>query len=369
VKTKLIVVGGFLGSGKTTLLKQVAQRLTQQGQTVGLITNDQAPDLVDTAILACSGLNVMEVAGSCFCCNFCGFESAIQSLVDGHADVILAEPVGSCTDLSATVMKPLKYQRPDIDLSPLTVLVSPEHVREALQKADSAMHDSAVYILGLQMAESDRLLLNKIDLLETAERAEIIGMLRDAFPDKKIEEISAQIGDGIDEWLAGILSEGEAGKHIVDVDYDRYAEGEAVLGWLNASIQLESLDGESDFFEPALALMEFLHQEFRTSSSEIGHLKIIVESGDKQRIANLTSLNGRIIAPDTSALLGKEARLILNARVQMAASDLEAIARRAIDGISRQTVRASITAFRCLTPGRPLPTYRYDRHPNVDPTT
>ena len=49
--TRLILVGGFLGAGKTTLLWEAAHRIMENGQRVGLITNDQAPDLVDTAIL------------------------------------------------------------------------------------------------------------------------------------------------------------------------------------------------------------------------------------------------------------------------------------------------------------------------------
>jgi len=49
--TRLILVGGFLGAGKTTLLWEAAQRIINGGQRVGLITNDQAPELVDTAIL------------------------------------------------------------------------------------------------------------------------------------------------------------------------------------------------------------------------------------------------------------------------------------------------------------------------------
>ena len=47
---KLIFVGGFLGSGKTTALAAMARDLVRQGFRVGLITNDQSPNLVDTAI-------------------------------------------------------------------------------------------------------------------------------------------------------------------------------------------------------------------------------------------------------------------------------------------------------------------------------
>ena len=105
-QTRLILCGGFLGAGKTTLIWDVAQRLMAQGKRVGLVTNDQAPELVDSRLLKQSGLQVAEVAGSCFCCNFNGFVDAIHSLRhDVQADVILAEPVGSCADLTATIVR------------------------------------------------------------------------------------------------------------------------------------------------------------------------------------------------------------------------------------------------------------------------
>jgi G3E family GTPase len=339
--TKLILVGGFLGSGKTTLLKQVARRMSERGKTVGLIVNDQAPGLVDTAILSGCACCVKEVAGSCFCCDFHAFEAACQSLIDLGAEIILAEPVGSCTDLAATILQPLKERRPDIEVAPFTVLVSPDHVREALGECESNLHVNALYILRLQMAESDRLLLNKIDLLDTAERAGLMGLLREAFPQRAIDELSAQTGDGIDGWMDQVLAGGEAGSNAVDVDYDRYAEGEAVLGWLNAVIHLESTEA------------------LRASQTEVGHVKLVVEAGGEQRTANLTNVRGEVLIPDHTPLRGVEARLILNARVQAAAEFLEAIVREVIAKLSGPAIQATTTEFRCLTPGRPQPTYRY----------
>jgi len=106
-RTRLILVGGFLGAGKTTLLAQAAERLERQGKRVGLIANDQAPDLVDTATLTQGGLPVTEVSGGCFCCRFDELASASERLMaEYEPDVILAEPVGSCTDVSATVLQP-----------------------------------------------------------------------------------------------------------------------------------------------------------------------------------------------------------------------------------------------------------------------
>ena len=63
-QTRLIIAGGFLGAGKTTLIWDVAQRLMAKGLRVGLITNDQAPELVDSRLLKQANLQVEEVAGS-----------------------------------------------------------------------------------------------------------------------------------------------------------------------------------------------------------------------------------------------------------------------------------------------------------------
>ena len=357
--TRLIIVGGFLGSGKTTLLWEAAQRLTKQGHTVGLITNDQAPDLVDTALLARSRMGVREVAGSCFCCNFVGLMGAMQSLIDGNVDTIIAEPVGSCTDLSATILQPLKDKHPEIDLAPLTVLADPDRVREVLKQTDSLMHANALYILRLQMEEADCVLLNKIDTLSPDERQATTGLLRATFPAANVAEISARSGEGVDAWLASILRGGEAGKHIVDVDYDRYAEGEAVLGWLNAVIDLQSRSSFTDFMKPTLGLLGRLHESLRQRNAEIGHLKAMLESGAEARDVSLTRLDGTISGRNNSPLAGTAAKLILNIRAQMPPPTLETITREALALLSDETMNASVRTLRCLMPGRPQPTYRY----------
>ena len=58
------------------------RRLMEQGRRVGLVTNDQAPELVDSEMLRQGRLAVAEVAGSCFCCNFNGLVDALKKLVE-----------------------------------------------------------------------------------------------------------------------------------------------------------------------------------------------------------------------------------------------------------------------------------------------
>src|SRR5438105_5156312 len=108
-RLRFIMVGGFLGAGKTTTLARLARFYMERGQRVGLVTNDQAQDLVDTNSLRAQGFPVEEVPGACFCCRFEDLMAKVQQLQDSERpDIILAEPVGSCTDLVATVVQPLK---------------------------------------------------------------------------------------------------------------------------------------------------------------------------------------------------------------------------------------------------------------------
>src|SRR5712671_5858393 len=121
------MIGGFLGAGKTTAIVGLAQRLSRQGQRVGLITNDQGSGLVDTAMLRSRGFATEEIPGGCFCCRFDSLlEAASKLTAASRPDVFIAEPVGSCTDLVATVTYPLRRIYGDnFSIAPLSVLMDP----------------------------------------------------------------------------------------------------------------------------------------------------------------------------------------------------------------------------------------------------
>lgn len=248
--TRIILVGGFLGAGKTTLLWETAQQMMSKGKRVGLITNDQAPELVDTAILAHNNIKVAEVSGSCFCCNFNGLIDAMKKVrTEANADIIIAEPVGSCTDLSATIIQPLKENlKGELVVSPFSVLADPEKLSDILTGGNAGLHPDAAYIYRKQLEESDIILISKTDTLSEIEIAKLKERTKLVFPNSEVMTISSKNGNGINEWLNEVLNRTDAGKRIVEVDYDRYAEGEAVLGWLNSTIELSGESTNWDFF-------------------------------------------------------------------------------------------------------------------------
>jgi Ni2+-binding GTPase involved in maturation of urease and hydrogenase len=358
---KLILAGGFLGAGKTTLLWESAKRLTQRGFTVGLITNDQAPDLVDTAILSRSGSNVREVAGSCFCCNFNGFNDAVKSLIDSGADCIIAEPVGSCTDLSATIVQPIKALFPTYSIAPLSVLVDPVRVREVLHDKQSLMHPDAAYIFRLQLQEADQIVINKSDSLTKQQADGVIAELKTEFPDTPVVAISALTGEGVEQWLDSVLEERPAGSRIAVVDYDRYANGEAVLGWLNAVVRLRwTASLEPDWEHFVETLFASLCNEFRENAFEIGHVKILLDAGEGRIAASLTALSDAVQIRKLGETHRLDALLTMNARVQTSPRDVEGAFRNAVGTASHALVAPTIKSLHCIKPGRPVPTYRYE---------
>lgn len=356
--TKLVIVGGFLGAGKTTLLMESAKMLTAKGYKVGLITNDQAEGLVDSVYLSQSGSKVLEVSGSCFCCNFDGFVEAIQQAVDdGECDVILAEPVGSCTDLTATIIRPLRTKYPElVNLAPLTVLADPKRLQNSLDEICDGLHESAAYIYRKQLEDAGTILIGKADLLNEGEIQSLIDKTKELYQDAAIEAISSKNGIGIERWLEGAMESRYAGSKFVEMDYDTYAEGEAVLGWLNTQLELTA-EREIDWRTWLISMMENLAAEIDRQNFSVGHVKAILQNESGYLLANVTGLK------DTLQFRGqinssKNAKLIINARVQTQPEVLEELVFRVMDNLWEGKGERTVISLNALSPGRPNPTYR-----------
>src|SRR4051812_34086737 len=168
-KARYIMIGGFLGAGKTTAVAALAQRLTDRGLRVGLITNDQGSELVDTAMLRARGFATEEIPGGCFCCRFNSLMDAAKKLTDASKpDAFVAEPVGSCTDLVATVTYPLRrIYGSQFRLAPLSVLVDPVRAEQVFgMREGRKFSEKVLYIWRKQIEEADIIVIAKTDLLE-----------------------------------------------------------------------------------------------------------------------------------------------------------------------------------------------------------
>jgi len=359
VKAEYLMIGGFLGAGKTTALLQLARRLTAQGRRVGLIANDQSHGLADTALLAVHGFPVEEIAGGCFCCRFDSLTQAVERLARRAApDVFLAEPVGSCTDLRATVQYPLRRLYADrYRVGPLSVLVDPLRAMRMLgQESGRPFSPRVLYIYGKQLEEADLIVINKCDLVDGERIARLEEALRERYSSAETLRVSARQGDGLERWLAALTA--EAGSpDPPQVDYDLYADGEALLGWLNSTIRVSAPTP----FDGNRFLMDLAHHIRRTLAAEgieIAHLKMtLAREMDTPGMAALNlAATGR--EPELQCALDEPltaGALIVNIRAESAPEALRRAVEAALAASGRLT---EVRQFACFRPARPVPTHR-----------
>jgi G3E family GTPase len=358
------MIGGFLGAGKSTAVGRLARHLTAQGLEVGLITNDQGSGLVDSRSLRHQGFPVEEIAGGCFCCRFDSLREAAEKLsAETRPDLFLAEPVGSCTDLVATVSYPLRRLYGDrFEVAPLSVLVDPHRAARILGLAEgSPFSAKVVYVYRKQLEEAQVLVINKCDRLDDIARRELRRALGDQYPGKRVFEVSARTGTGLSPWFDHITGARADEAPTMEVDYALYGEGEALLGWLNATVTVTGpapFDGNRWLHDLARGLQERL----RAAGAEVAHLKMTLSPGGGWTDLALVNLVGLELVPELSEQLqgpftGGE--LVINLRAEAAPEVLRgcleaALAHHGASGPAQLAVE-HLESFR---PGQPVPTWR-----------
>jgi G3E family GTPase len=363
-KSRYIMIGGFLGAGKTTAVAALAQHLTQAGLRVGLITNDQGSELVDTAMLRAKGFSTEEIPGGCFCCRFNSLVDAAAKLNETtRPDVFIAEPVGSCTDLVATVTYPLRRMYGDRFLiAPLSVLVDPVRAERifGLDEGGRKFSDKVLYIYRKQLEEADLIVVTKNDLIPPERLQRLAGRLASEFPNARIVDVSVRENRGLDGWFSDITTGEQVARATMEVDYQLYAEGEALLGWLNATVQLTSAAGfDSEAVLKAIAT----GIQSRLAGTEIAHLKMTLSPdtglGDIAVINLIRSdfvpeLSMKLEAPVTSG------QLIINCRAEAEPDALRDAVREAVDELATvfPGLNARLEHHEHFRPGKPTPTHR-----------
>jgi CobW/HypB/UreG, nucleotide-binding domain len=330
MKPHLILVGGFLGAGKTTLILAAARLLADKGLRSAVILNDQGESLVDTELARSIGLEAGEVTGGCFCCRFSELMRLAETLRE--TDVIFAEPVGSCTDLSATILHPVQEAFSDtFQLAPLTVLVDPGRAHD---------NPDIEFLFQKQLDEADLICYTKSDLYPETPQV------------PNTRQLSARTGQGVTAWLDEIMSGQLAlsGK-ILDINYERYAQAEAALAWLNADADLAC----DPPLSPALLLgplLDTLDRELTAAQIPIVHLKALDQSPTGSLKAALCA-NGQepVVEGALDASPSATHHLLLNLRAASAPDPVRAI----VEKVLKSLPGLSTLRLNCFGPSPPKP--------------
>ena len=351
---KLHLVGGFLGGGKTTAIAGAAKELVRRGQSAGIITNDQGRLLVDTSFFRFLGVPTVAVVGGCFCCNYHDLLAALDQLRNkSKTGVVFAEAAGSCADMVATVLKPLRqFQQGQVTVASFTVFADIRLLRLRLLGEMLPFSDDIQYIFDKQLEEAGLIVLSHADEVPPGIAEETAALARRFFPNAELRLQNSLDSVSVAGWV-DLITSGQAPvpARSLEIDYERYGAGEAGLAWLDERITLTFASGQGR------ATVQKLLEEFtgalRHERWPVGHLKCVIENATGPVKISITACDDTAWRDAVPELAGTGATLILNARVQTGAEQLRKLAHDAV-----RSVNGAETQAEAFHPGFPRPTHR-----------
>lgn len=299
---------------------------------------------------------------------------------ESRPDVFIAEPVGSCTDLVATVSLPLeRIYKTGFQMAPYAVLVDPYRAMQTLGvEGESLFSPDVCYIFRKQLEEAEIIVINKADVVAPERMARLREALAREYPEAQIMAVSSREGTGLEPLFAA-LSEGKSAPHrVMEVDYVRYGKGKAMLGWYNGRAEVKSTrkgkrsvhngimdNGGFDGNAWLLDLAGRIQVVLRAAGVEIAHFKMslsVEDGGDRLSPLRLAAVS--LVRTDGEPELRRKldapltkGSLIVNLRAEGAPEPLAATVEEALK-TNMRGLTVKLTQAESFRPGQPTPTHR-----------
>jgi G3E family GTPase len=210
MKTPITLVTGPLGSGKTTLLRHILDSVAKK---IAILMNEFGEIAIDSKIIEGKNIRIADLGGGCVCCSLQGeFEAAVNEVLDTVApEVIVVETTG-VAEPDALIFD-IQENLPRVRLDGVVTVAD----ADALVRFPQLGHTTR-----MQMEDADTILLNKVDLVSSAElgRAEEkIRQLNPAAPVLRTRH--CRVDSGL---LFGIFQEREISRpgHIHQPDFESF---------------------------------------------------------------------------------------------------------------------------------------------------
>ncbi|MTW16002.1 GTP-binding protein [Rhodoplanes serenus] len=272
------ILTGFLGAGKTTLLNYI---LTERhGHRIAVIENEFGEVNIDSGLVLTSEEEIYEMTNGCICCTASVRQDLIEVLQKLMArrekfDHILVETTGIAdpTPVAAAFFVDDAVAR-QVTLDGIVTLVDAKHIGAHLDDPDLHGVDNQAVD---QIVAADRLIVNKVDLVDEPEVASVEGRLRglnatadiirSSYAKVELEQILGIGAFDLSKTLA-------ADAHFLDVSHHHHAHDPA----------LETMSFvDAGAFVPA-RLDAFLRDLLAARGDDIFRLKgIVAMAGDPRR--------------------------------------------------------------------------------------
>ena len=225
--------------------------------------------------------------------------------------------------------------------------------------------DKVVYIYLKQLEEADVIVINKRDLIDAALLAQLDAALATRFPSATRFAVGARSGDGLEAWFRHITGAIQGAGTALTIDYDQYADGEALLGWFNATVAVCADDAaDADGNRLVTTLMLAVQRRLAAAGAEIAHLKMTLAPDDGSGEIATSNLVRSGQAPELAQSLSDDiesAQLVINLRAE---ADPGLLREAVLAAISEQSagnagLALAVEHLESFRPGRPVPTHRF----------
>jgi hypothetical protein len=190
-----------------------------------------------------------------------------------------------------------------------------------------------------QIEKADLVVISKCDLLDEPRLESLRQVIATRFPGKEILAVSARNGANLDGWLARITTAEQVARTAMRVEYQVYADGEALLGWLNCTMKVAARQAfDADQFLKELA--GAIQQRLKAVKAQVAHLKITL-SPDASLTGDLAAVNlvRSDFVPQLSFHLEEpvtSGQLIINLRAEAAPDVLGTAVREGLTTAAKQ---------------------------------
>jgi G3E family GTPase len=183
-KVPVTVLTGFLGAGKTTLLNRILSE--EHGMRIAVVENELGALGIDDQLIARRDELFIELSNGCVCCTSLGdLVPILERLVDqpNDFDRVLIETTGIADPgpvARAFVVEPLLREHYELD--GIVTVVDARHLSQHL--------DDDEWSCSRQMALADRIVLNKLDLVNAEGLKDTRALVRQYNPTAPCRETS-----------------------------------------------------------------------------------------------------------------------------------------------------------------------------------
>ena len=354
-KQRFMVVSGFLGAGKTTSMLALTKYINASGKKACIITNDLGMNQVDTNFSMKSDFSVTEISNECICYQMDNVVDRLNRLNRmEHPNLIMSDIPGCGVGALDHVYHELaKNHADEFSLAPFSVIVDPKRLKMLMtQNADKTLPDELSYLMEIQLAEADLVLLNKIDLLAGAEVEEMLAYLKKVCPDTEIIPISARNETNIDKWAVLALNEQAKLKDVPfdSLDQEKFMTAEGLLAWYNRRLIAESPDGSKKDMNVFVSdLVECVRGGLIKAGGNIPHLKIFANSGEDYTKVSLIGVECEAEFAKTMKNKAESLRVIINARATTSTKTLDSLMNEAlIAAAEKSALNTSVSFTECF---------------------